>query len=219
MFKKSESGHQGMSVSDKSESNENSKMNNSEQKKREGKTNEERSTGETENNRKVEQLKTVDRVAENSQDSNEIEHDEYQHINDAQDNYKLTLDNATEKQSKQINHEDESIEDENLEENFIEVEDEQISEVNIKHFDEIEKKSGEQKEKSGEGLTNEVLDIEGEEIETTNVLRGTETSAHFQKHIVTDKSFVEDLSTQQVTYLRKKIIAELTSNNNVSIPY
>lgn len=224
VFKTSERGHQSMSASDKSEINENSKKNYSELKKRKGETNEQRSIGEPENNRKVEKLKTVDGVAESSQDSNEIEHDEYQHIHDVQDNYKLTLDNATEKQSKQINHEDESIEDENLEDMVMEVEDdEQLSELNITDFDEIEKKSGEKKEKnkekSGEGLSNEVFDIGGEEIKTKNVLRRAETSAHFQKHIVMDKSFVEDLSTQQVNYLRKKYIEELTSNKNVSIRY
>lgn len=220
-----------MSVSDKAETNDKSKKNKAEKKSQQVETDDQRSLGETEKDKKVKKLKTVDSVAENASElsEDEMEGDEYQHIKDAQDNYKLTLDNATEKQSKQIKHEDESIEDEheNTEETFLEVEDdEQPSEENIKDLKEIdrekiskEKSKETNKEKSGESLFNEVLDIDGEEIKTINVPRGTETTAHFQKHIVMDSSFVEELNAQQVTDLRKMYIEELTSNNIVNILY
>lgn len=201
--------------------NDNSDKNCTESKKRQGEANEQYSLGETEKNRKVERLKTVDGITERSQEFNEIG-DEYEHIKDASDNYKLSLDNATQKQSKQVNYKEESIEEEsdNLEENITEFQTEAHTQGDAKDLREVENKLQKSKESKSEqsdnGLPNEMLSIGGKEVKTISVLRGADTTAHFQKNVVTDSKLVEDLSNQQVIHLHKKYIEELTSKKNVS---
>ncbi|KAL5289670.1 hypothetical protein ACFFRR_009616 [Megaselia abdita] len=214
---KSDQGHQGISISDKSEINENSNKSKSEQKKRQCETNDQRSLGETES-KKIKQLKTVKPVAENTElDKSHNEADEYQHIKDAEENQMLTLDSATEKQSKEVIDKREKVEDND----FMEVEDEPILEETIKELQDIDsdKNSKEQsnqkknKENIFENLLNEILNIEGEEIKTINVPRGEETTAHMQKYEVIDKHVVQNFNTEEMINWRKKYIEELQVKN------
>lgn len=186
--------------------------------------------GEVDNG-KTKQLKTVENIADDSTENNDQlnEADEYQHIKDAEQNHKLTLDNATETQSKQTVHQNEKVveEDDNDEVNnqendhlIDEYDEPEMSDMKPneldpeRNSDEKSKKSN--KEKSGEGLLKEVIEVDGENIQTMNVPRKAETTAHCQKHFLTDKMEIDENTFQNLS-LRKRFMDQLSTKKMVKI--
>lgn len=121
-----------------------------------------------------------------------MEAEEYQHVKEPQKSDKLTLDNATEEQSKKI-HPDEEMEnndndepeaDDNLNELNKETEEEELQ-----NKDDIEEMSAEKlgkksdkpcKNEESKDDTNieEHMEVEGEIVETMTVQRSNDTTAH-----------------------------------------
>lgn len=117
--KESKSGHQGVANQKEAPSQRNRNDNEKQQKRKKGNTDQERTLGDVDRlDKKF--LKTVDKLnrendqneSENNNDKDE-EADEYQHVKDAKKSDKSTLDNATQEQSKKIQHEDDAKNQEN----------------------------------------------------------------------------------------------------------
>ena len=122
-----------------------------------------------------------------------MEAEEYQHVKEPQKSDKLTLDNATEEQSKKV-HPEEDVE-ENNENNETEG-DENLNDLNKETEEELENKEDLQEisaeklgKKSDKPCKNEErndedanveehMEVEGEIVETMTVTRSTDTTAH-----------------------------------------
>lgn len=122
--KESKSGHQGIANQKEAPSQRNRNDNDKQQKRKKGNTDQERTLGDVDRlDKKF--LKTVDKLnRENDQNetenkSDEEETDEYQHVKDAKKSDKSTLDNATQEQSKKIQHEDDAKNLENEDDNEV----------------------------------------------------------------------------------------------------
>lgn len=227
----SKSGHQGIADTKETKSKRN-KQNEQQQKKRKmGNTDEERTLGEVDKMEKK-TLKTVDKLnrqenGDEDQEMNDDKTEEYQHVKDAKKTDKTTLDNATEEQSKKIQHDERNSaeDDEEMETNDelpqnemedSETLDKKADEIESNKLDKKSEKPALRDEKSKERLDKaEEVGIDGEDISTFNVPRGTETSAHCQIDLVNDASIPEDQTNAEMFEMRKLVESEIISQKVV----
>ncbi|XP_001976018.3 midasin [Drosophila erecta] len=228
-------GHQGVAETQETVSQEERKNERQTQEKRkQGRTNEERSLGEAEQN-KLKQLKTIDQLKDSKESDDaeqekpepmdQAEAEEYQHVKEPKNSDKTTLDNATEEQSKKIQHQEdeppneEEIEAENVDE-LMETEEPAVDPEDDAQLEQLGAEKTEQKsdkpsktEKSKERLeTPEGMEIEGEVVPTMTVPRSSETTAHSNSEILLDKSsHAEDLSSAEQIELRQQYQQQLTT--------
>ncbi|XP_039481585.1 midasin [Drosophila santomea] len=228
-------GHQGVAETQETVSQEDRKNERQTQEKRkQGRTNEERSLGEAEQN-KLKQLKTIDQLKdpkesddaeqEKQEPMDQAEAEEYQHVKEPKNSDKTTLDNATEEQSKKIQHQEdepsneEEIEAENVDE-LMETEEPAADPEDDAQLEQLGAEKTEQKsdkpsktDKSKERLeTPEGMEIEGEVVPTMTVPRSSETTAHSNSEILLDKSsHAEDLSSAEQIELRQQYQQQLTT--------
>lgn len=227
----SSTGHQGIADTKETKSRRNQQKDRQQQKRKMGNTDEERTLGEVDKMEKK-TLKTVDKLNRQEKDGSDQEMDdqeteEYQHVKDAKNNDKTTLDNATEEQSKKIQHEDKfkSDDDDAMETNDElmekQQEDPEMLEENLDeiHSNKLDNKSD---KPSKNDQTKERLDqadeieIDGENITTLHVPRGDDTSAHCQTDILNDSTMPEEPSTSESFDMRKMVEAEVTSQKMVN---
>ncbi|XP_039434642.1 midasin [Culex pipiens pallens] len=235
----SETGHQGIAESkDTRTKREQNDRKQREEKRRQGNTDEERSLGDPEKAEKK-RLKTVDELnreerggkeEEGEEDEGEKDDsEEYQHVKDAKQSDKTTLDNATEEQSKKVQHQ-ENKEDDGQKEQEEECVDELMdvdekveeleetqkelleSEKNERKKDKPAKKDESQREKV-ETLEN--VEVEGEIVDTARVPRGEETTAHTVLDILNDMTLPEEPTTGEVLEMRKMVEKESLAVNAV----
>ncbi|KAH8345472.1 hypothetical protein KR084_002113 [Drosophila pseudotakahashii] len=228
-------GHQGIAETQETVSQEDRKNERQTQEKRkQGQTNEERSLGEAEQN-KLKQLKTIDQLKESKESDDaeqekpeateEAEAEEYQHVKEPKNSDKTTLDNATEEQSKKIQHQEdeppkeEETEAENVDE-LMETEEPAADPEDDAQLEQLGAEKTEQKsdkpsktEKSKERLeTPEAMEIEGEVVPTMTVPRSSETTAHSNIEILLDKSsHAEELTAAEQIELRQQYQQQLTT--------
>lgn len=149
--------------------------------------------------------------------------EEFQHVKDAKQTDKTTLDNATEEQSKKIQHdenkpEDSTMEDESSdqlpeEEANQQTDPEDINQIDSKTLDKKSEKPAKSEELTKERLENpEEVIIEGENVLTHTVARGTETTAHCQMDILNDCSIAEDPTNTEALEMRQMVEEQMTSN-------
>ncbi|KAL7735504.1 hypothetical protein ACLKA6_010538 [Drosophila palustris] len=234
-------GHQGVAETKETVSQDDRKNEKQTQEKRkQGRTNEERTLGEAEQN-KLKQLKTIDQVKDSkqkeSEQQEEAEHDaeaeEYQHVKEPKNSDKTTLDNATEEQSKQVKHQEneEQKEEENADaENTDELMDNEEQTVNPEEDAQLEQLSSEKTDQKSDKPSKteqtkerletplEQMEVEGEVVPTMTVPRSAETTAHSNTELLLDKStHAQDLSTAEQIELRQMYQQQLT-NANVTLP-
>ena len=120
-----------------------------------------------------------------------MEADEYQHVKEPQKSDKLTLDNATEEQSKKVhpeedvenNENDETEADENVNELNKETEEElenkdDLQEISAEKLGKKSDKPCKNEERNEDANVEEHMEVEGEIVETMMVSRSTDTTAH-----------------------------------------
>lgn len=227
----SKTGHQGIADTKETKSRRNQQKDRQQQKRKMGNTDEERTLGEVDKMEKK-TLKTVDKLNRQEKDGSDQEMEdqeteEYQHVKDARSTDKTTLDNATEEQSKKIQHDERSKNDDDDEmepnDELMETEPED-PEMLEKKPDEIESNKLDKKsdkssnsDKSKERLDQaEEIEIDGENVQTFHVPRGDETTAHCKMDIVNDGSMPEEPSTSEVFDMRKMVEAEVLSQKAVN---
>ncbi|XP_050325190.1 midasin [Bactrocera neohumeralis] len=235
-----EGGHQGIAeTKEKVAQDESAKEQKPQEKRKQGKTDEERTLGEAEKN-KLKQLKTIDKMKEQQQQPDEDDHEddkeadaeEFQHVKDPKNSDKTTLDNATEEQSKKIKHqEDEEKEEaanEETENNEILDEEEEtdkqddneqnLEEMSAEKFDQKSDKPSKterNKEHTEEKLE---MEVEGEDVPTMTVPRSDDTTAHCNKEILLEHlTRSEELSTAELLEMRRTYQEQLTANKT-SLP-
>ncbi|XP_055612031.1 midasin [Uranotaenia lowii] len=230
---KSDSGHQGIAESKETRAKEDmNKQKQKQERRRQGNTDEDRTLGDPEDAEKK-RLKTLDEI--NRKESTvedpeeEKQSEEYQHVKDAKSSDKTTLDNATEEQSKKVQHKDQNEESENPEdepenaEELMDVDETkeeleaantelQESEKTEQKKNKASKKDEDQQEKV-ESLEN--VEVEGETVQTSDVPRGAETTAHTSMDILSDLSVPEEPTTAEALELRKLVEKESTAVNSV----
>lgn len=227
----SKSGHQGIADTKETKSRRNQQKEKQQQKRKMGNTDEERTLGQVDKMEKK-TLKTVEKLNRQEKpnsdpEMDDQETDEYQHVKDAKNTDKTTLDNATEEQSKKVQHEEKSRneEDDAMESNVDQLDDKDDPDMLEKTAEELESSKLEKKsdkpsksdDKSKERLEqSEEIEIDGETVVTFNVPRGDETTAHCQLDVVNDVSVPEEPSTSELFELRKMVEAEMTSQKVVN---
>ncbi|EDW47459.1 GM20404 [Drosophila sechellia] len=182
-----------------------------------------------------EELKTIDQLKDSKESDDadqekpepmdQTEAEEYQHVKEPKNSDKTTLDNATEEQSKKIQHQEdeppneEEIETENVDE-LMESEEPAVDPEDDAQLEQLGAEKTEQKsdkpsktEKSKEQLeTPEGMEIEGEVVPTMTVPRSSETTAHSNSEILLDESsHAEDLSSAEQIELRQQYQKQLTT--------
>ncbi|KAM7344790.1 midasin [Cochliomyia hominivorax] len=220
-------GHQGIAETKETKApNDNRSEVHNKEKRKQGQTDEDRSIGNAEQN-KLKRLKTIDKLneEENSQnndkegENNEMEADEYQHVKEPKTSDKITLDNATEEQSKQIEHKNEKDEinnndEEDVDENHMSLNEEpeieqtnneELKEINGEKMDNKTEKPARFEQRKENDFTEEQLDIEGEIVKTITVARNVDTTAHCNVDVLADSKggHVEELSAAKSLELRK----------------
>ena len=229
----SKSGHQGIADTKETKSRRNQQKNQQQQKRKMGNTDEERTLGEVDKMEKK-TLKTVDKLnrqenPDSDQEMNDQEAEEHQHVKDAKKTDKTTLDNATEEQSKKIQHDERSKNDEDdamegtdelMEENKSDPEmlDKKPEELESNKLDKKKSdKPARNDDKTKERLEQaEEVVIDGEDVTTFNVPRGDETTAHCQMDVINDVSIPEEQTTSELFAMRKMVEAEVTSQKVVN---
>jgi midasin len=229
----SKSGHQGIADTKETKSRQNHQKDRQQQKRKMGNTDEDRTLGDVDKMEKK-TLKTVDKLNQQENENSdqemndEQENEKYQHVKDAKKTDKTTLDNATEEQSKKIQHDEkQQKDDENateLNDELMEVdqEDPEMLEKNPEELqsNKLEKKS--EKPSKGDDKSKERLDqreeveVDGENVSTFNVPRGDETSAHCQIDLVNDVSIPEEASNAELLQMRKMVESEVASQKVVN---
>ncbi|KAH8401432.1 hypothetical protein KR009_005450 [Drosophila setifemur] len=229
-------GHQGIADTQETVSQEERKNERQTQEKRkQGRTNEERSLGEAEKN-KLKQLKTIDQLRESKEseeseqqkpepNDQEAEAEEYQHVKEPKNSDKTTLDNATEEQSKKIQHQEDEPpkEDETEAENGDELmeteepaaepeEDAQLEQLGAEKTEQKSDKPSKTEQSKERLETPEGMEIEGEVVPTMTVPRSSETTAHSNTELLLDKSTnAEELSSAEQIELRQQYHQQLTT--------
>ncbi|XP_058456556.1 midasin [Malaya genurostris] len=232
-----DSGHHGIAESKKTQAKRDQNDQKQKQEKhQQGNTDEDRSLGDpakAENKR----LKTIaemnrnDRTEETEENpEQEDASEEYQHVKDAKQNDKITLDNATEEQSKKIQHQetekesddDANKEDEGAEELMetdeqLEVLDDQNQELveSEKNDGKKDKPAKKREEQQDTANPMETVDVDGDVVETAHVTRGGETTAHTIMDILNDMTVPEEPSTTEMLDLRKMVEKETLAVNAV----
>ncbi|XP_037949486.1 midasin [Teleopsis dalmanni] len=230
-------GHQGIAETKEMISKDERKNErNTKEKRKQGKTNEERSLGEAEQN-KLKQLKTIDKLKEqketeseiNTPEDEDVAAEEYQHVKEPKKSDKTTLDNATEEQSKNLQHQQDK-EDENepecenndelMEEDENENlnNEEDIHDMEAEKFDHKSEKPSKTEKVKERIETDEQMEIEGEVVETMNVPRGTDTTAHCISEILLDNSAQAQELTPAETLEFRKMYQQQIVGNQSAIP-
>ncbi|XP_065367345.1 midasin [Calliphora vicina] len=232
-------GHQGIAETKETVAPEDNKSDaHTKEKRKQGRTDEDRSMGQAEQN-KIKRLKTVDKLneeenmqTEEEQESpnNDMEAEEYQHVKEPKTSDKLTLDNATEEQSKKIQPQSEeektnNNEDEEADENQSQLNEEPEEELDNNAdpqemiSEKMEKKSdkpSKSEQRSENAATQEQLEVEGEVVETMTMSRSDDTTAHCNKEILADKSGqVEEQSAAKTLELRRIYQDQITSQKPI----
>ncbi|XP_055630736.1 midasin [Toxorhynchites rutilus septentrionalis] len=231
---KSDSGHQGIAESkDTRTKRDRNDQKQKQEKRRQGNTDEDRSLGDPEKADKkrlktVDEINREDRTEENNDEKQDPDAEEFQHVKDAKESDKTTLDTATEEQSKKVQHQENekdeqqpNQEDEAAEE-LMETDEqpEQLDEVdkqlldsekNEKNKDKPAKKNEERREQV-ESLEN--VEVEGETVETSHVSRGSETTAHTIMDILNDMTLPEEPTTNEMLEMRKVVEKEMLATNS-----
>ncbi|XP_011196368.2 midasin [Zeugodacus cucurbitae] len=233
-------GHQGVAdTKEQVAQDESTKEQKPQEKRKQGKTDEERTLGEAEKN-KLKQLKTIDKMKEQQQQQEDGEHEddkeadaeEFQHVKEPKNSDKTTLDNATEEQSKKVKHqEDEEKEDaanEDAENNEALDEEEEtdkpnddeqnLEEMSAEKFDQKSDKPS-KSERSKERIEeNMEMEVEGEVVPTMTVTRSDDTTAHCNKEILLENlTRSEELSTAELLEMRRTYHEQLTATKT-SLP-
>ncbi|ALC40740.1 CG13185 [Drosophila busckii] len=220
-------GHQGIAETKETVTQEERKNEKQTQEKRkQGRTNEERTLGEAEQH-KLKQLKTIEQLKQQADNDKEeqqqeqptpdAEAEEYQHVKEPKNSDKTTLDNATEEQSKQIQHqEEEQAKDEQNAEADAAEELQDNEEAPAQEQTELEQMSAEKTEQKSDKPskteqakterleTPQEMEIEGELITTMTVPRSAETTAHSNTELLLDQSTqAQELSTAEELQLRQ----------------
>ncbi|XP_067631338.1 midasin isoform X2 [Eurosta solidaginis] len=231
-----EGGHQGIAeTKEKVAKHESTKERESKEKRKQGKTNEERTLGEAEMN-KLKQLKTIDKVKEQQQQSDDAKDEEdddkktdaeeFQHVKDPKKSDITTLDNATEEQSKKIQHQEDEQNDEeqqnaendemenNEDESHKTDEDaEDPQEMSAEKFDKRSDKPSKTDRSKERTNTKEEMEVEGEIVTTMTAERSDDTSAHCNKEILLENvTRSEELSTAEQLEMRRLYQQQLTAN-------
>ncbi|XP_055380261.1 midasin [Condylostylus longicornis] len=235
---KSEKGHQSITETKEVNSIEkNVNKNESKTKNKLQDANENRTLGERDENT-IKNLKTIEKNKdENEKEINEKSNleegansDEFQHIKEPDRTTITAIDNATEEQSKKIQHlsdteeNEEEIDDltnkDNIEENLDEDDslEQEILEINSeKTTQETQKsKSKDIKEQSQHEICEEKMEIEGENIDTIYVTRGSDTTSHFANENASIKGVQEEDDTE--TLQMRKMYYEKLENVQKKIP-
>lgn len=200
----SKSGHQGVADTRETKTNEHNRPDKKDvkEKRKQGNTNEERTLGDPDEQEKK-QLKTIEKLNERDAKKDKTEdedaqndpeeNDEYQHVKEAKKTDKTTLDNATEEQSKQLQHEEEKKPDENTEaeeegtDELMETDepvavdlDNNVDQMESEKLDKKSDKPSKKDRKQPDEVLEEQepIEVEGERVDTYNVSRAAETSAH-----------------------------------------
>ena len=178
-------------------------------------------------------LKTIDKLnrKDESQKSEDEpmpddEAEEFQHVKDAKQTDKTTLDNATEEQSKKIQHDKEKPEDSTMEDESHDqlpedeqdqpMDQEEVNQMESKTLDKKSEKPAKSDEQTKERLENpEEVVVEGENVLTYSVARGSETTAHCQMNILNDNSTAEEPTNTEALEMRKMVEDQMTSNELV----
>ncbi|XP_063699493.1 midasin [Culicoides brevitarsis] len=226
----SKAGHKGVAQAKKSETQDQEKTREEEQQeqRKKGESDERRTLDNKQSERKklktVEQMNDQNEGEEEEEDLGKNDADEYQHIKEAKGTDKSTLDTATEEQSKQVQHEEDAKMDEDPvegQENSDELpKEEPIDEP--ESLEETEKVKSEQmkqkkdKSKHNKDTSEEKLEtqdpevtVEGEQIDTLTVPRGTDTTSHISMDIVRDATSAEEPSTFETLELRRMFEQQL----------
>ncbi|XP_004526504.1 midasin [Ceratitis capitata] len=230
-------GHQGIAeTKEQIAQDENAKEQKPQEKRKQGKTNEERTLGEAEE-KKIKQLKTIDKMKEqkvqqegdeDNDNEKEADAEEFQHVKEAKKNDKTTLDNATEEQSKQIQHqEDEEQEgaaneedgenNEQLEEaenaEKMDEDEQNLEEMSAEKFDNKSEKPSKTERSKEHTETEEEMEVEGEVVQTMTVARNDDTTAHCNKEILLEHlTRSEELSTAEMLEMRQTYQQQLATN-------
>jgi midasin len=173
----------------------------------------------------------VDKLNRNENPSNESEPeleeeaDEYQHVKDAKKTDKTTMDNATEEQSKKIEHK-EDVEQEKMEteesqdqlpdENDLELNNDDIEQLESAKIDKKSDRPGKEEKSKDICEVPEEVQVEGETVETFGVARGDETTAHLKLEILNDVTAPDDPTNEEALEMRKLVEAQLMSTNRVN---
>uniref|UniRef100_A0A1A9WWJ4 Midasin n=1 Tax=Glossina brevipalpis TaxID=37001 RepID=A0A1A9WWJ4_9MUSC len=227
-------GHQGIAETNEitvQEERKNEKQ--TQEKRKQGCTNEERTLGEAEKN-KIKQLKTIEKLNEEKQndetndddDHNEPqEAEEYQHVKEPKNNDKITLDNATEEQSKKLQHVENEM-DNNEEENDTEMiedlmdidEDREentennLQELSSEKLDKKSEKSSKSEKNREQTETIERMEVEGDIVETLTTMRKDDTTAHCNQDLLLENdSHTEDITTNESLRIRKMYQQEVNA--------
>lgn len=232
----SKSGHQGVADTKESQTKDQKPKNKDvKEKRKQGNTNEERTLGDPEQQEKK-QLKTIDKLneaeakeKEDSEDKPADEAEEYQHIKEAKPSDKTTLDNATEDQSKQIAHEDEAPEEDQTEEDQTntdeippedpnETEDipDNVEKMQSEKLDQKSDKPSKNKEPNADSSEQaDPVEVEGDKVDTHQVPRGNDTSAHCAVDLLQDTSLPLEPSVAETFDMRKLFEKERQTNRLV----
>ncbi|GAB0090345.1 Midasin [Sergentomyia squamirostris] len=227
----SKSGHKGISEGAEMKNKDRESAAEKKEKRKQGNTNEDRTLGDSSQSKK--QLKTIEKLKEHekedSDDGNGQEHEaeEYQHVKDAKKYDKTTLDNATEEQSKAIQHEDDNKKDENEEDhedvdNQIQPDNSEDESSDVEMLD-AEKVDGEstraskKDEKKQQEKCEQVErgEIEGEDVPTMSAHRPDDTAAHYQMDIVQDATLPHEPDVRESLEMRKMFHKEVMAVKTV----
>lgn len=231
----SQRGHKGVAEAKKTETKDDkSDAQQKQEKRKQGDADERRTLDDKQSQKK--KLKTVDRVdekpgTENDKDDevgDNEETDEYQHVKEAQKNDKTTLDSATDEQTKQVQHKENSDEDkenitpeEELESSLkMEVEDEptpepeSVEEVSSEKLGQKNKEKSRGKEETSEEKM-ETAEVEGEQVITTDVGRGAETTSHTTVDLIRDLSMPDEPTALETLEMRKIFESQLRTKETL----
>lgn len=225
----SKSGHQGIAEAKETNSADPKDQSKDVQEKRkQGNTDEERTLGDPEQ-REKRQLKTIDKTnkaeaedkaADDKQpdDQQEEQAEEYQHVREAKASDKTTLDNATEEQSKRMQHEDDQTEDDPMDADNAADEDqlideaeqppaeEPVEELRTEETDGTSDKPATKRDRARDEQvdpTDTEVEVEGDFVDTMNVPRAAESSAHCAMELLQDKEAATEPTTLEQLEMRQ----------------
>lgn len=240
--RESESGHKGVADVKSAEiRNDQQRDDNVNQSNKKGNTDEERSLAQQTDKDKDKRLKTVDRQqTENNDEPDEADDDavdqnrrvdEYQHVKEAKQSDKVTIDNATDEQvaeQKPIKHGDEEETDEKPTEDAADDSPMDVDNTEQEDHDtekmkseKAESRPSNKKPSDRNKFNDEQHDVDeerdedalvdGEDVLTMNVARGADTTAHCRMELALDNgsSAVDLDSVQTALSLKRRVDAEV----------
>uniref|UniRef100_A0A182LZE9 DNA methyltransferase 1-associated protein 1 n=1 Tax=Anopheles culicifacies TaxID=139723 RepID=A0A182LZE9_9DIPT len=240
----SDRGHRGIAESKETRTRKDERkeqQQEKQQRRKQGHTDEDRSLGDPDKAEKK-RLKTVDQLnreerpekdedTEKMEDENEeeLKDDEFQHVKDAKNSDKTTMDNATEEQSKQIQHQEkqqeedkegkEDQEDESADQLMEEEEpiQEELEERELLESEKNENKKDKPAKKDQNTMKEKMeseanVEVEGELVPTATVARGDDTVAHTIFEILHDITLPDEPTTSELLDMRKMVESEMQTS-------